>query len=112
LGDDYCADAFYANAVQQIAMSSVKPKLRNVSPDDPRLRTEFIALKFINGTLLLLWLSALITLWVMYGSLPLFVKLILGAAIWIFSPDIKGVKLLFSNFEVYRRSFETEQVIK
>ena len=90
-------------------MISIKPKLRTVSPDDLRLRTEFIGLKFIYGTLLLLWLGAIVIV-TMYESLPNFAKVFLWVVIWIICPDIKSTKLLFSNFEAYRRHEINESI--
>lgn len=79
----------------------MKPELRTVSPDDPKLRTAYIFYKFVGVTLLLLWFGAIATV-IMYGALPNFAKIFLWVIIWIIMPDIKSVKLLFSNFESYR----------
>ena len=73
-----------------------------VSPDDPQLRTEFIVYKFANGISMLLWFGAVVSL-IIYRSLPISTQLALAGGVWIFLPDTKTVKLLFSGFDAYRR---------
>ena len=84
-------------------MQLAKLKRHKFRHDDPNLRTIFFVLKIGYVFFFLLWIIVLIAFWKFYESLPMAINLVIGAAIWIFSPDMDWIKFIFMNFESFKQ---------
>lgn len=84
-------------------------KFGPIDVEDPRLRTEFVLVKWVNSILLVVWLLLVVSLFVWEAAIPRLLFFVGIALVWIIMPDIESVKDIFRNFDSYRQRISDQQ---
>lgn len=90
-----------------IRLKALKP--RKVKPDDPLLRNEYVARKWIAGIVFVVWTAGVVSMWVWYHALPIFLQILGIIVLTVLTPDLPSLKVLFLTFEDFQKAVADEE---